>query len=178
MANKPASIVIGSERFDFQTLFEAHYPAVARRAMFLIGDRAAAEDITQEVFLKLFNHPPTDASNLPGWLSKVATNLSFNYLKSERTRRWRDMSNINEVEQVTDIFTRIDEVGEVRRALELLTVKDRLCLMLKHSGHSYDEIAAALGIGKGSVGTTISRAQKRFRLTYLRGKETEDAMSR
>lgn len=178
MASRPASILIGGATFDFQTLFEQQYPAVVRRAMFLIGDRAAAEDITQEVFMKLFNHPPADASNLPGWLSKVATNLSFNYLKSERSRRWRDMSNFNGVEQVSDLFSRLDEVGEVRRALELLTVKDRLCLMLKHSGHSYEEIAVALGIGKSSVGTTISRAQEKFRLVYLRGKETEDALSR
>jgi DNA-directed RNA polymerase specialized sigma24 family protein len=42
-----------------------------------------------------------------------------------------------------------------------MSKRDMMCLILKHSGYSYEEIAISLGIKKTSVGTTIARAQKK-----------------
>lgn len=58
------------------------------------------------------------------------------------------------------------EAGEraaaVRSALGTLSDTDREALLLKAEGFSYDEIAAALGLAKGAVGTTLARARKRL----------------
>jgi len=71
---------------EFETLFQSYYPLVYRRLYYLLGERAAAEDLTQEVFLKLYHQPPRERSNLGGWLLRVAANLAYNRLRGEERR--------------------------------------------------------------------------------------------
>jgi RNA polymerase sigma factor (sigma-70 family) len=61
---------------------------------------------------------------------------------------------------------RAEEQTEVREALERLPDRQRDCLLLRHSGYSYAEIAAAIGIAVGSVGVLLARAERAFRATY------------
>jgi RNA polymerase sigma-70 factor (ECF subfamily) len=55
-----------------------------------------------------------------------------------------------------------ERVAGVRAALETLSATDREALLLKAEGFSYDEIAAALGLAKGAIGTTLARARKKL----------------
>lgn len=55
-----------------------------------------------------------------------------------------------------------ERVAAVRSALAALSDTDREALLLKAEGFSYDEIASALGLAKGAVGTTLARARKRL----------------
>jgi RNA polymerase sigma-70 factor (ECF subfamily) len=57
---------------------------------------------------------------------------------------------------------RSERAAQVRAALETLTPRDREALLLKAEGFNYDEIAAALGLAKGAIGTTLARARKRL----------------
>ncbi|RYD06833.1 hypothetical protein N752_02190 [Desulforamulus aquiferis] len=59
-----------------------------------------------------------------------------------------------------------EEVRLVRSALEKLQPRDRIILLMKFSGYSYDEIAVTAEIGKNSVGTILSRARERFKREY------------
>jgi RNA polymerase sigma factor (sigma-70 family) len=59
-------------------------------------------------------------------------------------------------------FEAAEKADAVRAALAMLDGQDRSALLLKAEGFSYDEIAAALGLAKGSVGTTLARARKRL----------------
>ena len=62
-----------------------------------------------------------------------------------------------------DLVLEADEqVTAVRAALATLDEQDRSALLLKAEGFSYDDIAAALGLAKGSIGTTLARARKRL----------------
>src|SRR5205807_1894766 len=61
---------------------------------------------------------------------------------------------------------RVEEQAAVRAALASLPERQRDCLILRHSGHSYAEIAAALGIAVGSVGVILARGERAFRETY------------
>jgi RNA polymerase sigma factor (sigma-70 family) len=56
----------------------------------------------------------------------------------------------------------------VRRALAEVPERQRECLLLRHSGYSYAEIAETLGIAIGSVGVLLARAEHAFRTTYRR----------
>ncbi|MCL6638482.1 MAG: hypothetical protein K6T80_02210 [Firmicutes bacterium] len=60
----------------FREFFDRYYLAVCRRLTGLLGSRAAAEDVAQEAFLKLFQAPPADPANVGGWLNRVAINLA------------------------------------------------------------------------------------------------------
>jgi RNA polymerase sigma-70 factor (ECF subfamily) len=53
-----------------------------------------------------------------------------------------------------------------RRAVEALAERDRLALLMREEGLSYDEIAVALELSPGSVGTTLSRARRRLVQVY------------
>ncbi|MGQ9825199.1 MAG: sigma factor [Desulfotomaculales bacterium] len=62
---------------EFEALFESCYPLFYRRLHYLLGERTAAGDLIQEIFLKLYRQPPLDTENTGGWLLRVAANLAF-----------------------------------------------------------------------------------------------------
>jgi RNA polymerase sigma-70 factor (ECF subfamily) len=61
---------------------------------------------------------------------------------------------------------RAEARAEVRAALARLPERQRDCLLLRHAGHSYTEIAATVGIATGSVGVYLARAERAFRDLY------------
>ncbi len=106
----------------------------------------------------------------------MATNLAYNYLRSEKSRLRREEKNgmpdqvVNTSEETA---IKNEVIRTVRQVLDTLPERDRLCLLMKHSGFSYDEIASATGLKKSSVGTTIARAQAKFKKMYLELKGSE-----
>jgi RNA polymerase sigma factor (sigma-70 family) len=65
----------------------------------------------------------------------------------------------------------------VRAALDTLTERDREALLLKAEGFNYEEIAEALGLAKGAVGTTLARARRRLVESYRANEVRRDAAS-
>jgi RNA polymerase sigma factor (sigma-70 family) len=157
-------------------VFARFYPELFGLAYRVLGERMAAEDTLQEAFLKLaadprlLGRPDTEVG---AWLRRVALNLAFNRLRSDRRDRAR-LEHLGQLEardawlssEVTVL--RQEEQAEVRRALAGLPERQRACLLLRHSGYAYAEIAATLGIAVGSVGVLLARAEAAFRLTYRR----------
>jgi RNA polymerase sigma factor (sigma-70 family) len=64
---------------------------------------------------------------------------------------------------VADVVAARDDHGRVRAALARLPHKQAVALVLRHSGLSYAEVAAALDLSPGSVGTTVRRAESALR---------------
>lgn len=154
-----ASVSIGAG--DFERMFRTERSAVRRHLVYLTGDRALAEDLTQETFGKLYERPPAEAIRNPrAWLLTVASRLASNHLRAESRRKAREEAV--DVPRAIDV----DDVIDVRRALDAIEPRDRLVLMLRHSGFSYADIASATGLAAGSIGTTLARAQRRFREEY------------
>lgn len=156
----------------FKEIFESHYPSVCRKLTSLLGSRAAAEDVAQEAFIKLYEAPPREFSNLGGWLTKVATNMAYNHLYSEKSRRRREADagySLASVEsEPGEELLRSEEAAFTRRVLALLPERDRACLLLKYSGMNYAAIARVIGVKESSVGTLLARARARFRTEYLK----------
>lgn len=165
---------------SFQELFRTYYPAVVRQLYYLLGEKSAAEDLAQETFLRLYTSPPREWQNPGGWLARVATNLAYSYLRAEKSRQARENRLLDTAEDkivsIDDLFMRQQEVRQVRSALQQLTARDRLCLLLKFSGYSYREIAHALAIRPGSVGTILARALERFRKEYQRQRGSDHVL--
>lgn len=154
---------------DFNTSYEKYYSVIFRHCAYLTGDVHAAEDIAQETFIKLYNSPPAYGNRAP-WLSRVATNLSYNYIRDRKTRRSKEpvfeehgASNVISIEEIA---IKDWEVRLTRKILNKLNHRDRLCLLLKFSGYKYSEIAETAGIEKASVGKILSRAQEKFKELY------------
>ncbi|MEW6459139.1 MAG: sigma-70 family RNA polymerase sigma factor [Bacillota bacterium] len=159
--------VIGSRSGEsFEDLYRRYYPGLVRRLTFLVGERAQAEELAQEAFLKLYAEPPPRAENLPGWLLRVGGRLALNALRGDNRRRRREEKVFREEHReavpLEDAVMCREAVRLVRRVLDELTPRDRLALLLRHTGFTYQEIAAVLDVAPGSVGTILARAQSRF----------------
>jgi RNA polymerase sigma factor (sigma-70 family) len=158
----------------FRELFERHYPAICRHLTCLLGSRAAAEDVAQETFIRLYQTPPPEPSNLGGWLARVATNLAYNHLRSENSRSRREvgagLASVESEAGPEETLVRDEEVALTRQVLALLPARDRACLMLKFSGMDYASIARATGIKESSVGTVLARARAKFKVEYIKHK--------
>ncbi len=163
-------------RKSYQETYNRYYPAVCRQLTYMLGSHAVAEEITQEAFLKLYCTPPRQYQNIGGWISRVATNLAYNYLRSEKSRLHREVkTNHHELTAISSEETALqnEEASLVRITLQTVPERDRLCLLMKHSGFSYDEIAESIGTKRTSVGTIIARAQAKFKKVYLKQKGCE-----
>lgn len=160
----------------FAEVFRRHYPTVYGVLLRITGSPDEAEDLAQEVFLRLYQRPvpPGTEVNLAGWLYRVASNLGFNAVRSrrrlrDRVIRWArlELPLVGASPNPATEAERRDTAARVRQALAELPERDRTVLILRHSGVSYAEIAAAVGIRTNSVGTVLARAERALRARYL-----------
>ena len=165
---------------EFEALFQSYHSMVYRRLYYLLGEQAAAEDLTQETFLKLYHRPPREKNNLCGWLLRVAANLAYNYLRGEVRRLRREENLCREEAGVIPLEEAVIQNQEaylVHQRLTKLEPRDRICLLLKNAGYSYAEIAAVIQVDKNSVGSILARARRHFASMYCESEGREDRVS-
>jgi RNA polymerase sigma-70 factor (ECF subfamily) len=77
----------------FDALYERHAAAVRRRLVQVVRDEAAADDLLQETFLRLWTRAEQwqGTGSVAGWLMRIATNLALNHLRSRRRRPSRPL---------------------------------------------------------------------------------------
>src|SRR5688572_21889965 len=148
-------------RPDLEDVFRSDYARVVAVAARVLGSRDQAEDVAQEVFLS-FGRSSVPAGEARGWLTVAATHTALNLLRSGRRRSAREEAADDGpavVPDVADLVITREERSSVRAALARLPHKQAAALVLRHSGLSYAEVAAALDLSPGSVGTTVRRAE-------------------
>ena len=152
-------------RADLEQVFRAGYPAVVAVAARVLGSRDEAEDVAQEVFLS-FARSSVPAAEAPGWLAVAAAHTALNHIRSGRRRTAREEAAAGDGAPVPDVAESVvarEERSRVRAALARLPRKQAVALVLRHSGLSYADVAAALDLSPGSVGTTVRRAETALR---------------
>ena len=158
-------------RPDLEQVFRRDYPLVVGVAARVLGSRDAAEDVAQDVFLS-FSRSAVPADEARGWLSVAAAHTALNALRSGRRRAVREQTAATAedavVSDVADTVVALEERRRVRAALARLPHKQAVALVLRHSGLSYAEVAAALDLSPGSVGTTVRRAESTLRKELIR----------
>lgn len=157
---------------EFEAAFSEHYARVFGVLFRLLGDRAQAEDLTVEAFWRLWERTPQRRENLGGWLYRVAMRLGYNALRAARRRERYELQaghealELNTSPEPSQVVEKSQERARVRAALSQMKERDAQLLVLRHSGFSYREIADALGIAPGSVGTLLARAEAEFEQRY------------
>ena len=158
--------VRGTVRADLDEVFRRDYQQVVAVASRVLGSRDQAEDVAQEVFLS-FSRSSVPAGEAGGWLSVAAAHTALNLLRSGRRRASREeTAAAAEDAVVPDVAERVvtlEERSRVRAALAELPRKQAMALVLRHSGLSYADVAAALDLSPGSIGTTVRRAESALR---------------
>ncbi len=159
----------GTTRPDLEQVFRTAYPRVVGVAARVLGSRDEAEDVAQEVFLA-FGRSSVPAAEAMGWLSVAAAHTALNHLRSGRRRASREEAAGNGAgdrdrvsPDVADVVVTLDERRRVRSALARLPRRQAVALVLRHSGLSYAEVAAAVDLSPGSVGTIVRRAESALR---------------
>ncbi len=166
----------------FEHLFDSLYSDLFGVAYRVLGDGAEAEDVLQDAFLKLSETRALLArpdAEVRAWLRRVCLNHSFNRLRNshrareraERVGRLDPARGIDEGGPPADVL-RAEAQREVRQALATLPEHQRNCLVLRHSGYAYAEIAETLDMPIGSVGVLLGRAERAFRTAYERRQGT------
>jgi len=168
-AMSEAGTAAAKETIVFDEAFTLHHRVVFRAARSVVRDAAIAEDVTQEVFLRLYNNLDSiaDEEMLRPWLIRVALNTARNTLRGNIRANTRDENYVKEVDETTH-FTAEKELEqrecakEVHRALNQIKEPLRSCLVLKQQGLSYREIAESLSLNETSIGTFVARARQEF----------------
>ena len=131
---------------------------------------------------RLHRRPPKDRGDpdrraLGSWLHRVATNVGLNAIRAkQRRRRYEALAGMVRLQRDAPVdpareFERRETQASVRRVLAEMKPRAAQVLVLRHSGLSYAEIAAALNVAPGSVGTLLARAEKDFARRWERGEE-------
>lgn len=184
------------DRDSFRQLFELHKDRVWSVALHFIGDEAAARDITQQVFLKLFTviGQFRGDAGFSTWLYRMVVNacldeqrrrkrfLSFDFFRSSDGSRdgWdaMDQQQAKQFERKLQTMAHEDHHAQlelsaaVKAAVKELKPKLRMAILLKYfEGLSYEEMAAVLGCSMGTVASRLNRGHKELarRLQHLRG---------
>ena len=164
------------DRAAFQLLFETYKDKVFSIAVYSSGDRSLAEDVTQQVFLKLFTaiRQFRGDSEFTTWLYRLVVNACLD----ERRRRrkllpWGEtvaMRNSSEKKPQEKQYARLEVAEAVREAIGELKPKFRLPILLKYvEGLSYEEIASVMGCSRGTVASRLNRGHSQLakRLSHL-----------
>lgn len=170
-----------NEGIEFEEAFSLHHRTVFRAARSVVQDPALAEDVTQEVFIRLYknSHVMSDLEMLRPWLIRVALNLAKNTVRGNIRANTRDDNYVketveNSILSVETEYEQHSEISEINRALFRIKEPLRSCLILKQQGLSYREIAEALSLNETSIGTYIARARGEFMRFY--GKAGRDVL--
>ena len=168
------------DRDAFQVLFETYKDKVFSIAVYSSGgDRTLAEDVTQQVFLKLFTaiRQFRGDSEFTTWLYRLVVNACLD--ERRKRKRWLPwdstqttvaMSNLSEKKPQERQYARLEVAEAVRHAIEELKPKFRLPILLKYiEGLSYEEIAEVMGCSKGTVASRLNRGHSQLakRLSHL-----------
>jgi RNA polymerase sigma factor (sigma-70 family) len=163
---------------DYDELYQAHHEHVRRLCRLLLADLDEADDVSQEVFIKLLQQHRTagDAVAWERWLTTVTVNACRDRRRSGWWKWWRERHHELDDGMLLDgRLTPEDEVSgaeTVRRiwaAFRGLSARQQEVFTLRQlEGWSTDEVAASLGLSAGSVKRHLYRAVHQLRAA-LRG---------
>jgi RNA polymerase sigma-70 factor, ECF subfamily len=162
----------GDER-AFSLIVRAYEVPVFNYVLRLVGDRSLAEDLTQEVFLRVYQGLPSFSlrSRFTTWLFQVTKNRVLDELRAfeRRPRAVVAIEDIPPLEAVDAPFEQVEEMDAVWRAIHGLNVDLKMALLLRDVvGLSYNEIADSLEITLATVKWRIYKAREEVQLSLAR----------
>lgn len=171
---------------SFELLLRKYRTPVVNFLYRMVRDTAAAEDLAQEVFLRVYRargqYLPT--AKFTTWMFRIATNLALNALRDGRYRKQEvsidrspsdqsaDGENAQPALEIADRqpsieleLIRRDRAEQIRRAVEALPEKQRAAVLLhKYQEMDYDEIAGVLGCSESALKSLLFRAYETLRV--------------
>ena len=149
---------------QFHELYEKYAGDVYRFSLYLSGDRALAEDVTSETFIRVWSAPDrVRLATVKAYLLTIARNLCLKEFKRSSRKRELDEGVADGGESALRRVEAKDRLQRVLGALQDFPEADRAALLMRaEEGLSYEEIAVALGLPVSTVKVKIHRARLRL----------------
>src|SRR5919107_1861125 len=165
----PSSDTSG-EQLSWEQIVTDHSARVYRLAYRLTGNRQDAEDLTQEVFVRVFRSLSSyTPGTFEGWLHRITTNLFIDTVRRKARIRFEALPDDAERLESKDrgpaqVYDETHFDHDVQAALDALPPDFRAAVVLCDlEGLSYEEIAATLGVKIGTVRSCIHRGRSQLR---------------
>ena len=163
---------------SFTALLERYRLPVTHYLFRMVQSRAIAEELAQEVFLRVFRSRTTyePTAKFTTWLFRIATHLALNWLRDGKRERQQESLDeqgaggmARQVEDkcpsVEQLLLREAELREVRLAIDRLPPKQRAAILMhKYEELEYSQIAAVLGCSESAVKSLLFRAYETLRI--------------
>jgi RNA polymerase sigma-70 factor (ECF subfamily) len=169
------ALIIQRDQSAFAALYDRYGVRVFGLAFRLLGDRQAAEEVTQDVFLRIWQRADTfqpGASSALAWLLAITRNRSIDELRSHRANaRRQEAPELHGTASATadDPQRRAEDrllADEVRRVLAVLPPRQRRAIELAvFGGLTHSEIAAALDAPLGTIKSWLRQGLRQLRTT-------------
>ncbi|MFA6407343.1 MAG: RNA polymerase sigma factor [Candidatus Paceibacterota bacterium] len=171
----------------FSLLVERYTNHIYNFVRRFITQKNDAEDITQEVFVKVWKHLPSfnTTKSFKVWLFTIAKNASFDYARRKYETVFSDIEDVHDehwveesIEDVASLPTTLFEKKEVSefisRALQTLLIHERTVLLLHYENElTFEEIAEILKKPMNSVKSTHFRAIKKLQSSLVHQNNNE-----
>jgi RNA polymerase sigma-70 factor (ECF subfamily) len=165
---------------SFARIYERYYSRAYRLAYAMTGQKAAAEDLAQEMFIRAWRKIAQfrGESTFATWFYRLAVNCSLNYRKREKRHQFEDGERIESLPQTVAARQMEAKIlqkqvqAEVHRALLSLKPRLRIIVVLKDiEGLSYEEIADRVNCSTGTIASRLNRARNLLaqKLRHLKG---------
>jgi len=153
----------------FERLFERYHAAILNYIHRMVGDRALAEDLTQDTFIKAYRALPGTRPDLAfkAWLYRIATNTAISHLRRRKLVRWVPFLSDQDHATEESVERSINRKHDVEQALAKIPQHYAAALLLRHyQGLSLAETAQALEITENAAKLRLFRARKAFASAY------------
>ena len=151
----------------FEEFFRTEYPLLVRISYGIVRDPHLAEDVAQDVLIAAQQRfpEPLGSDHARAWVKVATTHASLNAVRSRRRRQVRQERAPQATAAIgpEELAIANEEGREVLTALARMPRHAATVLVLRHSGLSYVEIAEAMEVHIGQIGTMLRRAEARFR---------------
>ncbi len=156
----------------FTGLVERHVNLVYATALRVVGNRAAAQDVAQAVFILLARRAwmVRDGNALAGWLYRAAYRTAVDAVRSEQRRRAREAEAMNRINDTMSSQTALEKISPwLDEALQALSPAEQNAVMLRYfEGKSLGEVGRALAVSEQAAHKRVTRAVEKMRAHFVR----------
>lgn len=147
------------------SLIELTEDSLFRFCIYLSGNRALAQDLCQDAYIKVLENIKTlkSTSSFRAWLFQTAKNLYLNHVRSPRNSKHLELEALAEMASGSDTLL----LAEVREGLQKLNEDERVVILLIDlEEYSYSETAEIMGISEEAVRSRLHRARQAFKKLF------------
>lgn len=157
----------------YSELYELYATDVLRMSYFYLGDRQKAEDVTQDVFVRLMTtNPPLQPGKEKAWLLKVAMNRCRDLWRGAWLKRVVLGGPTFELIPAPDEFSRLGDQQEMMSAINRLPAMFKeVILLYYYQGYGISDIAEMMDLPEGTISSRLSRARRKLEEILTKGGE-------